>query len=86
LAEDGCPRRAFTKSADFYSPDCDTAPVPLPTGGKGEGVDNYTCAGGDDCHLFVYQSTRLYELYQSNITAARRRAARSPPRAWWFGI
>jgi serine/threonine-protein kinase len=60
--------RPFTPSPDFYSPDCDTAPVPLPPGGKGEGVDNYACGGGEDCHLFVYQGQRLYELYQSNIT------------------
>jgi len=68
FAAAGLARRAFTKSASFYSPDCDTAPVPLPLGGKGEGVGNYACSGGDDCHLFVYQSSRLYELYQSNIT------------------
>jgi hypothetical protein len=68
VADAGLARRAFTKASGFYSPDCDTAAVPLPPGGKGEGVDNYACSGGDDCHLFVYQSTRLYELYQSNIT------------------
>jgi hypothetical protein len=68
VADAGLARRAFTKAPGFYSPDCDTAPVPLPPGGKGEGVANYACSGGDDCHLFVYQSTRLYELYQSNIT------------------
>ena len=67
LADAGVARRAFTKTASFYSPDCDTAPVPLPAGGRGEGVDNYACTG-EDCHLFVYQGTRLYELYQSNIT------------------
>ncbi len=68
FAATGLAPRAFTKAPGFYAPDCDTAPVPLPPGGKGEGVANYTCGGGDDCHLFVYQSTRLYELYQSNIT------------------
>ena len=68
VADQGLAPRAFTQSPTFYSPDCDTAPVPLPPGGKGEGVDDYACSGGDDCHLFVYQSTRLYELYQSNIT------------------
>lgn len=68
VADAGLARRAFTKAAGFYSPDCDTSPVPLPPGGKGEGVDNYACSGGDDCHLFVFQSSRLYELYQSNIT------------------
>ncbi len=67
LADANVARRAFTKSATFYSPDCDTSAVPLPAGGKGEGVDNYACTG-DDCHLLVYQGTRLYELYQSNIT------------------
>jgi hypothetical protein len=67
-ADAGLAPRAFTKAAGFYSPDCDTAPVPLPLGGRGEGVDDYACSGGDDCHLFVYQSTRLFELYQSNIT------------------
>ncbi|HEY5375151.1 MAG TPA: hypothetical protein VIK01_15830 [Polyangiaceae bacterium] len=66
-ADPAVARRAFTKSASFYSPDCDTAPVPLPPAGKGEGVQNYACTGGD-CHLFVYQGPRLYELYQSNIT------------------
>jgi len=67
LADASVMPRAFTKTAAFYSPDCDTAPVPLPAGGKGEGVDDYACSGGD-CHLFVYQGMRLYELYQSNIT------------------
>jgi hypothetical protein len=67
-ADAGLAPRAFTKAPGFYSPDCDTAPVPLPPGGKGEGVNDYACSGGDDCHLFVYQSTRLFELYQSNIT------------------
>lgn len=67
-ADAGLLPRAFTKAPGFYSPDCDSAPVPLPAGGKGEGVDDYACSGGDDCHLFVYQSTRLFELYQSNIT------------------
>jgi hypothetical protein len=59
-------RRAFTEPADAQ-PDCDTAPIPLPAGGKTEGTDDYACSGGD-CHLLVYQGTRLYELYQSNVT------------------
>ena len=71
FADAGVARRAFTESPDFYSPDCDTAPVPLPAGGKGEGVDDYACGPGEDCHLFVYQSLRLYELYQSNITGGQ---------------
>ena len=47
--------------------DCDTAPVPVPPGGHIEGVSDYACSGGD-CHLLVYQGTRLYELYQADIT------------------
>lgn len=48
-------------------PDCDLAAVPVPSGGKTEGASNYACVGGD-CHLIVYQGSRLYELYQANIT------------------
>lgn len=59
-------RRTFTQPSDAL-PDCDTAPVPLVAGGKTEGSDNYACSDGD-CHLLVYQSTRLYELYQSNVS------------------
>ena len=47
--------------------DCDTAPIPVPPGGHIEGVTDYSCSGGD-CHLLVYQGTRLYELYQADIT------------------
>ena len=69
VADVSVAKRAFTKAQGYYSPDCDFAPVPLPVGGKGEGVDNYTCnVGGEDCHLFVYQGSRYYELYKSNIT------------------
>jgi hypothetical protein len=59
-------RRVFTQDGDTQ-PDCDLAAVPVPSGGKTEGGGDYACAGGD-CHLIVYQGTRLYELYQANIT------------------
>lgn len=62
----GVARRAFTQNGD-NQPDCDLAPVPLPPGGKIEGVSNYDCPDGD-CHLVVYQGTRLYELYQASVT------------------
>src|SRR6185312_6687765 len=45
------------------SPDCDTSPVPLPAGGAIEGHSDYHCSDGEDCHLLVYQGSRLYELY-----------------------
>jgi serine/threonine-protein kinase len=59
-------RRAFTSTGD--EPDCDTAPIPVPAGGNIEGNPDYHCADGGDCHLLVYQGTRLYELYQADIT------------------
>lgn len=69
VADASVAKRAFTKANGYYSPDCDFAPVPLPVGGKGEGVDNYACGvANDDCHLLVYQGSRYYELYKSNIT------------------
>ncbi|HMG24670.1 MAG TPA: hypothetical protein VK607_25210 [Kofleriaceae bacterium] len=57
--------RSYTQDGD-NQPDCDLAPVPLPLGGKTEGSNDYACSGGD-CHLLVYQATRLYELYQANV-------------------
>jgi serine/threonine-protein kinase len=33
-----------------------------------EGNPDYHCADGGDCHLFVYQGTRLYEMYQGDVT------------------
>jgi len=47
----------------------DTAPVPLPAGGEIEGGAGYSCDGGD-CHLIVYQGTRLYEVYQANLAGS----------------
>jgi serine/threonine-protein kinase len=64
-------RRPFTQPAGAQ-PDCDTAPIPLPPVGKVEGspTGDYACDGGD-CHLLVYQGTRLYELYQANVTGGK---------------
>jgi serine/threonine-protein kinase len=67
VADPSVPRRTFTQDSGAL-PDCDTAPVPLVPGGKTEGADNYSCSGGD-CHLIVFQGTRLYELYQANVTS-----------------
>src|SRR5262249_50201591 len=59
-------RRPFTYNGD--TPDCDTAPVPLPPGGNIEGHTDYSCSDGADCHLLVCQGTRWYELYQADVT------------------
>jgi len=63
-------RRSFTQPSNAL-PDCDTAPIPVPTGGKTEGENDYFCSSGGDCHLIVYQGTRLYELYQGSITGGQ---------------
>ena len=57
--------RPFTSGSTDV--DCDTAPIPVPPGGRIEGKPTYDCTGGD-CHLLVYQGARLYELYQARIT------------------
>jgi hypothetical protein len=61
--------RAFTQdSANFFSPDCDTSPIPVPPGGAVEAVSNYTCdTANNDCHLIVIQGNRLYEAWRVNI-------------------
>jgi serine/threonine-protein kinase len=68
-ADQGTPLRAFTPTNDFFSPDCDQAPVPLPAGGALEGETGYECLGDGDCHLLVvYSPTRkLYEMWRANI-------------------
>jgi serine/threonine-protein kinase len=61
------PKMAFTKTGDFYSPDCDTAPVPIPAGGHLEGETGYNCASDGDCHLIVVspKEGRLYEQWRA---------------------
>jgi serine/threonine-protein kinase len=65
------PTRTFTKTADFYSPDCDFVPMPVPVGGNVEGETGYACTGNGDCHLLVYESDggKLYEMWRANITS-----------------
>ncbi|HEX2569156.1 MAG TPA: kelch repeat-containing protein [Polyangia bacterium] len=59
----------FTPISDFYYPDCDNAPMPVPAGGALEGEVGYQCLGGSDCHLIVVHraSQRLYEMFRGNI-------------------
>jgi hypothetical protein len=64
------PFRSFTPTGDFYSPDCDLAPVPVPAGGALEGEPGYSCVGDGDCHLLVLHepTRRLYEMWRADIT------------------
>lgn len=71
-ADASTPLRAFTRTGDFYTPDCDFAPMPVPAGGALEGETGYACASDGDCHLLVVHrpTMRLYEMWRANITAA----------------
>jgi hypothetical protein len=62
--------RAFVKSGDFYDPDCDFVPMPVPAGGRLEGETGYACTGDGDCHLIVLQGPRLFEMWRANIAGA----------------
>ena len=66
------PKRSFTPTGDFYDPDCDPAPVPVPVGGHLEGETGYACLGDGDCHLIVVAPTehRLYEQWRVDIVGS----------------
>lgn len=63
------PSRSFTPTGDFYSPDCDAVPVPVPVDGNVEGEPGLACEGGGDCHLLVADRStdRLYEMWRADI-------------------
>jgi serine/threonine-protein kinase len=65
------PKEAFTPTGDFFSPDCDHVPIPIPPGGDVEGNPGYACTDDGDCHLIVYDTstTKLYEMWRANITS-----------------
>jgi serine/threonine-protein kinase len=66
------PFRTFTRTGDFYSPDCDFVPMPVPAVGALEGEDGYACQNDGDCHLIVvHQPTHmLYEMWRADIRGA----------------
>ena len=69
-ADAATPKQDFTPTGDFYSPDCDQVPVPLPDGGNVEGESGYACTNGGDCHLLVEdrEEQRLYEMWRANVS------------------
>jgi len=71
-AEPSTPKLAFTPNSDFYTPDCDMAEVPVPTGGSIEGESGYSCTTDGDCHLLVFDAAagKLFEMYRANIDGA----------------
>ncbi|MCC6748426.1 MAG: hypothetical protein IT371_12255 [Deltaproteobacteria bacterium] len=70
IADDASPVKTFTPTEDFYTPDCDHEPMPVPVGGAVEGSPDYRCPGPDqDCHLIVVHRDRrrLYEMWRADI-------------------
>jgi serine/threonine-protein kinase len=65
------PKRTFTPTDDFFSPDCDQSAVPVPVGGNLEGETGYACTGDGDCHLLVVDPAggKLYEMWRANMTS-----------------
>ncbi|MBI5497235.1 MAG: hypothetical protein HY904_19635 [Deltaproteobacteria bacterium] len=55
-------------AGDFYAPDCDDVPFPIPAVGAVEGESGYVCTGGGDCHLLVVDRrvNRLFEAYAAS--------------------
>jgi hypothetical protein len=68
-ADGATPFLSFTPTGDFFDPDCDHVPVPVPAGGALEGEDGYECTSGGDCHLLVVHdpTATLYEMWRANI-------------------
>ncbi|APR79101.1 Hypothetical protein A7982_04448 [Minicystis rosea] len=69
-ADASTPFRKFTPTEDFYRPDCDDVPFPVPRGGALEAEDGYACTTNGDCHLLVvHEATgKLYEMWRADIT------------------
>jgi serine/threonine-protein kinase len=68
-ADEQAPFLSFEPTGDFYSPDCDHEPVPVPPGGALEGESGYACEGDGDCHLIVWHrpSKRLFEMWRADL-------------------
>ncbi len=66
------PRRPFVATSQFYVPDCDHVPIPVPSNGALEGESGYRCDHDGDCHLLVVDpaSSRLFELWRADISPA----------------
>jgi serine/threonine-protein kinase len=66
-ADSSTPKKSFTPTGDFYSPDCDEVPMPVPPGGALEGESGYSCDNDGDCHLLVVDKPnhKLYEMWRA---------------------
>lgn len=68
-ADSSTPMRTFTPTDEFYDPDCDEVPVPVPANGNIEGETGYACDSDGDCHLIVHDKAngKLYEMWRADI-------------------
>ena len=59
----------FTPTDDWWYPDCDADPMPMPPGGNVEDESGYACTGGGDCHLLVWlaDTQRLFEMWRADL-------------------
>lgn len=66
-ADANTPIMSFEPTGDFYDPDCDQVPFPVPVGGAIEGESGYACEMDGDCHLLVIDAahTKLYEMWRA---------------------
>jgi serine/threonine-protein kinase len=69
-ADSSAPFRSFAPTEEFYRPDCDQLPFPVPQGGALEEEEGYTCTTDGDCHLIVVHDTsrKLYEMWRADIS------------------
>ena len=69
-ADASAPFREFTPTEDFYQPDCDKVPFPVPEGGALEDEPGYACTTDGDCHLLVVHepSHKLYEMWRADVS------------------
>jgi len=68
-ADASTPFLDFVPTDDFYEPDCDAVPMPVPSGGALEGESGYACTTDGDCHLIVWHepTARLFEMWRADI-------------------
>jgi len=69
-ADASTPFLPFTPTDNFYVPDCDNVPMPVPACGRLEGETGYQCTTGGDCHLIVIHNPtqKLYEMWTADIS------------------
>jgi hypothetical protein len=62
------PFRTFEPNDEFWAPDCDRIPFPMPIGGALSGETGYRCTADNDCFLLVIDpgKRKLYEMRRAD--------------------